>query len=175
MPKVSVLIPSYNHSRFLVKRLDSIYNQDFKDFEVIFLDDASTDDSVRVFREYCRGKNPREFINQTNSGSTYRQWNKGMSKARGEYIWLAESDDWADNSLLSKLLNMMEQSDNVGLAYCQSHLVDHNDKVLGSNLRWTDDLDAELWAGEFVMNGAEFSKNYLTHKNVINNASATLL
>src|SRR5262249_51524204 len=93
MPKVSVIIPSYNHGRFLARRFDSVLAQTYRDFEILFLDDASTDDSLQVFAKYSGHPLIRAFNNDRNSGSTFKQWNRGVRDAHGEYIWLAESDD----------------------------------------------------------------------------------
>ena len=66
-PKVSVVVPSYNHGRYLAARLDSILSQTFPDFEVIFLDDASPDDSLAVFENYRGHPKVRAIINETNN------------------------------------------------------------------------------------------------------------
>src|SRR5438874_12277656 len=85
MPKVTVVIPSYNHGRFLAARLDSVLNQTYHDFEVLFLDDASTDDSPEVFARYRDHPRLRSVLNTVNGGSVFRQWNRGVREARGEY------------------------------------------------------------------------------------------
>lgn len=69
MPKVSVILPNYNHGRFLKRRLDSIFDQTFQDLEVIFLDDASTDNSMEVFAQYASNpKIKKVLVNSRNSG-----------------------------------------------------------------------------------------------------------
>ena len=62
MPKVSIIVPNYNHSKFLEKRLDSIFNQTYKDFEIILLDDCSTDDSLKILNEYVTRPNVSYLI-----------------------------------------------------------------------------------------------------------------
>ena len=101
MPKVSVIIPNYNHALFLEQRLESVLNQTYQDFEVIFLDDASTDSSRAVFTKYANHPKISHIIfNETNSGYPFKQWNKGVNLAMGEYIWIAESDDYAELNFL---------------------------------------------------------------------------
>ena len=91
MPKVSVIIPNYNHAQFLEQRVESVLNQTFQDFEIIFLDDASTDNSKEVFSKYSNHpKISHVIFNETNSGSPFKQWNKGFGLSTGEYIWIAE-------------------------------------------------------------------------------------
>ena len=97
MPKVSVIVPNYNHERFLRQRIDSILAQTFRDFELILLDDCSTDYSREILREYASDPHVTHAeFNEVNSGSTFKQWNKGVRLAQGKYVWIAESDDYAN-------------------------------------------------------------------------------
>src|ERR1700756_5018477 len=100
MPTVSVIVPNYNHARFLPKRIDSILRQSFQDFELILLDDCSTDDSRSILSQHASDPRVRIEFNQVNSGSPFKQWNRGVGLARGQYIWIAESDDYADERFL---------------------------------------------------------------------------
>lgn len=97
-PLVSVIVPNYNHAPYLKERLDSIYQQTYQNIEVILLDDFSSDNSVEVLKQYARKypHNTRLIVNEENSGKVFRQWNKGLSLAKGELIWIAESDDYCD-------------------------------------------------------------------------------
>src|SRR5262245_50376289 len=106
MPKVTVITPNYNHARYLPQRLDSILAQTFADFELIILDDASTDNSREVIQAYA-ARDPRitAIVNPVNNGSTFKQWNLGLGRARGEYVWFAESDDYAEPTLLEALVD----------------------------------------------------------------------
>src|SRR5260370_20691240 len=97
MPTVSVIIPNYNHARYLRQRIESVLRQTYQDFEVILLDDCSTDDSRSILSSYAGDSRVRMEFNEVNSGSTFKQWNKGVRLARVEYVWIAESDDYADN------------------------------------------------------------------------------
>src|SRR5690606_4865216 len=103
-PRVSVIVPNYNYARYLEKRLQSIFDQTFQDFELLYLDDASTDDSEAVFARFAGDPRVRAFRNQTNGGNVFKQWNKGVREAKGEYIWLAEADDLAAPRLLEVLV-----------------------------------------------------------------------
>ena len=96
MPKVSVIIPNYNHAPYLVQRIETVLKQSYPDFEVIILDDCSTDGSHDIIERY-RGhsKVSRIVYNKVNSGSPFRQWEKGIGICKGEYVWIAESDDWS--------------------------------------------------------------------------------
>jgi glycosyltransferase involved in cell wall biosynthesis len=174
-PKVSVIVPNYNHAPYLRQRLDSIINQTFRDFELIVLDDASTDNSREIIQMYAGYPGFRCLFSETRNGSAFKQWRKGLEEARGEYIWFAESDDYASSHFLSKLLPILESDKSIGLVYCQSYLVDLENKILGDALQWTDDLDPRRWRGDFVNDGKAEIRSYLSKKNTIPNASAVLI
>jgi len=174
VPKVSVIIPNYNHDRFLTKRIQTILDQTFQDFEIIYLDDASTDESDAAIAPFL----PRlthVIKNETNSGSPFKQWNKGARLAKGEYLWIAESDDYADKHFLERLVDILDRHPNVGLAYCQSWGVDEGDRILQSWKLNTDTLDLERWQQDFISDGKDECQRYLIYKNTVPNASATLI
>ena len=124
MPRVSVIIPNYNHARFLEERVQSVLDQTFQDFEIIFLDDASTDGSREVFSSLARDVRVRKTIfNDRNSGSTYKQWNRGCREAEGDLLWIAESDDYSDPAFLETLAGALDAHPEAGLTFCQSRIV----------------------------------------------------
>ena len=95
--KVSVIIPNYNHAKFLKQRIDTVINQTYRDFEIIIIDDCSTDNSREIIEEYAsRYHFISGYFNTSNSGSPFTQWDSGVNKAKGEFIWIAESDDFAE-------------------------------------------------------------------------------
>jgi len=175
MPKVSVIVPNYNHERFLEKRIQSVLDQTYQDFELIILDDASPDNSKQVIENFLGDQRIRTIYNQTNSGSTFKQWNKGICEAKGEYIWLAESDDYADECLLAELVAKLEQYPNVGIAQCQSWQIDEHDNILCSMADSTADLNETRWQQDFVNNGKDECNKYLIVRCTIPNASAVLI
>src|SRR6267378_5588953 len=84
-PSVSVIVPNYNHARYLRQRIESVLGQTYKDIEVILLDDCSTDESRAIISEYSADPRVKVVLNEVNSGSTFKQWKKGMGLAHGEY------------------------------------------------------------------------------------------
>ena len=174
VPKVSVIIPNYNHDRYLPKRISSILNQTYQNFEIIYLDDASTDNSNQIFAEFSSDPRIQGIYNEVNTGNPFKQWNKGIREARGEYVWIAESDDYADSRFLEVLINALDKNPTAGFAYCQSWEVDECDQVL-SNYQWfTARLDPERWKHDFVSRGIDECKNYVLFQNTIPNASAVV-
>lgn len=175
MTKVSVIIPNYNHARFLKQRIESVLSQTYQNFEIIFLDDASTDNSRKAFSEYAN--HPRinhAVFNEANSGSPFRQWNKGLALAKGEYIWIAESDDFADLTILEKLVEKLDSCDLIGLAYSQSWQIDEEEVLICNMNHHTNKLDEDKWLHDYVVKGIDECANFLAIQNTIPNASAVV-
>ena len=143
MSLVSIIIPSYNHSKFLKDRLDTIQSQTFKDWEMIIIDDASTDNSLEILNVFA-SKNKHNIthfaVNKKNSGSGYKSWEKGIDLAKTKYIWIAETDDYSEPTFLEETIRMLEMDDNVSVAFCSSDYVDHNKTFLYNTERRTHDL-----------------------------------
>jgi glycosyltransferase involved in cell wall biosynthesis len=173
---ISVIVPNYNHASYLDKRINSILFQSLFPSEILLLDDSSTDDSLQILEDFRTLSPTIKIISNTiNSGSTFAQWNKGIALASSEYIWIAESDDFADMYLLEKLFKKMESDSEIVLAYCQSNSINENDELTGTWKDFTSDLiNSDLFETDFVMNGKEYISKYLIHRNTIPNASAVL-
>lgn len=173
---ISVIVPNYNHSLFLKERIDSILEQTYSNFEIIILDDCSTDNSREIIEAYRNNPKVYQIIyNENNSGSTFKQWNKGIGLARGEYIWIAESDDYAKPRLLEVLYKGFEDDSGAVLSYTQSYRMNKEGVVTGNwreqtmNMRHTEVFDTD-----FTMPGIDFIQKFLIYKNVIPNVSAVL-
>ena len=103
MPKLSVIVPVYNTEKYLRECIDSILAQTFSDFELILVDDGSTDGSGIICDEYA-GKDPRiQVIHQQNGGITVAR-KSGVRVARGEYVTFVDSDDWIDKDMYRIML-----------------------------------------------------------------------
>ena len=97
MPKFSIIVPVYNVEEYIDKCLKSIYNQTYKDFEVIVVNDGTKDSSMEYVKKY-----DATIINQENKGLSAAR-NKGASKAKGEYIIFIDSDDYIEKDLLNEI------------------------------------------------------------------------
>ena len=118
-PLVSVIVPNYNYAKYLPERMESILNQSYRNFEIIILDDVSSDNSREVIESYRLNPHVSTIeYNETNSGSAFKQWHKGFELAKGELIWIAESDDKCEPILLEKLVAEFQRDDNLVLAFC---------------------------------------------------------
>ena len=171
MPSVSVIVPNYNHAHFLRRRIESVLGQTFQDFDLILLDDCSTDESRSILMEYANDPRVRIEFNEVNSGSTFKQWNKGVRLARGEYIWIAESDDYADERLLERLVLLLRSEPSSVFAYCRSWRILADGQISGA---CDVDLDPQRWRADFWADGREECQNYLIRRNTITNTSSVL-
>jgi len=177
IPRVSVVVPNFNYARYLPERLASITAQTVPVYEIIFLDDGSTDDSVETVQKLRQSLHPepRIVINQINSGSVFRQWQRGVQLARGDYVWIAEADDLAKPDFLERMLEEMHVDPDVVLGYCQSEAVDEDGGlVMLDYLSYTNELSTERWLNSYVVDGANEADAALGVKNTIPNVSAVL-
>ncbi|MGO4821838.1 MULTISPECIES: glycosyltransferase family A protein [unclassified Flavobacterium] len=173
---VSVIVPNYNHENYLKQRLDSIFSQTYSNYEVILLDDCSTDNSRHILIQYSKHPKVSHCVfNEINTGNTFVQWNKGLQLAKGEYIWIAESDDFCEPNFLEEIIKPMLENKSVALSYCQSNKVNQEGVITGSWINHTDDLDSILFRENFSLEGNDFIERFLIFKNVIPNASALLI
>ena len=172
-PQVSVIVPNYNHARFLGQRLDSILAQNFTDYEIILLDDASTDNSREIIERY-RGNEKISHIvfSETNSGRPISQWKKGLSLAKGSLVWIAESDDFCDPDFLECAVQSFSNSA-IDLFYCKSVVVDEHGKQLSDMSSWYKDVTSDL-DNDYEMSGDDELSEHLFYKNTIANASSVV-
>lgn len=162
-PLVSVVIPNYNHGKYIRQRIQSVLNQSYINIEVIILDDCSRDNSLTVISEFASDRRIKHVIvNEVNSGSPFRQWSKGIEMCRGDWIWIAESDDWCENSLLEVLVDGIRED--VVLCFCATMAFrDNSIMFIGHGKRLI-----QYW------NGVDFIKNNLIDEISIFNASMAI-
>lgn len=173
-PLVSVVVPNYNHAPYLRERLDSIYKQSYDRFEVILLDDCSTDDSRDILSEYAE-KYPEKTVcmfNEENSGKIVLQWNKGIRAARGEIIWIAESDDYCELDFLEKLVPSMARK-SVMLAFARSVFVQEGKEVWNTE-QYLAELPELKWDAPFTMSAKRIVEKGFSIKNLIPNVSSAV-
>lgn len=175
MKLVTVIIPNFNHSLFLEQRIISVLDQTINEYEIIILDDCSSDDSKQIIEKYRNCEKVSNVIfNKVNSGSTFYQWKKGIELAKGEYIWIAESDDFCENNFLEVTSNLLNQNLDVSLVYCKSHRVNEQGDFIDDLFGWYEDLSPSKWENDYKSDGINEIKNSLIYKNTIPNASAVL-
>lgn len=165
-PLVSVVIPNYNHACYLQERLNSVLTQTYNNFEVIILDDCSTDNSREVIERYRNNPHVSHIVyNNKNSGKIFNQWHRGMELAKGQLIWIAESDDYCEPNLLEVLVKAILKQTDCVVAFCDS-------KTFGDEI---NNSSTEVYGiKEGIYSGKDFIANYMTRGTVIGNASSAI-
>jgi len=117
MPKVTVIIPTYNMAKYLPEAIESVLNQTYKDFEIIVLDDGSTDDSKEIVKKYIdQSRNNIRYIYQENQG-VVKARNKAIMNARGEFIAFLDADDKFYANRLEEEIKVIEKHPDIGLVH----------------------------------------------------------
>jgi glycosyltransferase involved in cell wall biosynthesis len=176
LKRVSVIVPNFNYAEYLVERITSIVNQDYPIYEIIILDDASSDDSVKVLNNLIPTLHIdcKFIINDSNSGSPFVQWLKGVELARGDYIWIAEADDLSEPGFLKEVLVPFKDP-SIVMSYCQSKQMDSKGKILFDNyLDYVSDISSDKWLTHYIEEGLTEVRSSLAIKNVIPNVSAVV-
>lgn len=115
-PRVSVVMPVYNREKFIESTIDSILNQTYKDFELIIVDDGSTDNTVEIIQKYS---DPRIILirHKENKGAAAAR-NTGYKHSRGEYIVVSDSDDINRNDKIQKQVEFLEKNPDIDIVGC---------------------------------------------------------
>ncbi len=130
MPVVSVIMPSYNHEKFIGEAIESVLGQTFKDLEFIIIDDESKDKSQQIIMEFARKDNRiKEIFHRKNLGIA-KTINEGIKNSTGKYIALIASDDMWVNEKLEKQLKILERDENL-VVWCNSAIIDSNSNLTG--------------------------------------------
>jgi hypothetical protein len=177
LARISAVVPNYNHARHLEARLGSVFAQAHPVAEVILLDDASTDDSLAVARRVAEGWGRAIDIvaNPRNGGCVFAQWRRGVERARGEWVWIAESDDAAEPGLLAALAARIGVAPDIVAVACDSRAVDEAGAVLWeSHQEYYRAAGAEALAHDGVFAARDFAARFLAERNLWVNASAIL-
>lgn len=173
---VSVIVPNYNYARYLDRRLASIYGQTYQDMEVIVLDDASTDESLRVLEAWDGRAALRLIASRRNSGNVFAQWRKGLTLAKGEFVWIAEADDDAEPHFLVSLLAALSQENTV-LAYSLPQVIDGEGTLAqgfdyrASYLAYASET---RWEKDYRVPGEQEVREALAVVNCVPNVSAAV-
>ena len=175
--KVSVIIPNYNYQDFIIERIDSVINQSYPIYEIVVLDDASTDNSVAVIEEKLNSIHhiPTKFIkNEKNSGCVFKQWLKGLENITGDYFWIAEADDSADPLFLETAMKGFD-NERVVLSYTDSARIDEKNQLITRNSQDLYNMcHIDKWDHPYINSGIDEIKYTLSITNTILNVSSVV-
>ena len=173
---VSAIVPNYNHAPFLAERLNSILRQTLPVSEIIVLDDASTDNSHEIIEAISAASPvPIHFVpNERNSGSVFSQWSKGISLAKGDFVWMCESDDSCDPGFLQALAPHLDDP-SVMIAFGKIDYVDRDGKLSPE----LDNYREAIWPGYWQEPHIESAQSWFDGPfgvgNVIPNAGGCVI
>ena len=128
--KVSVIVPVYTTETYLEKWLDSIINQDFNDYEIIIINDGSTDDSNKIINKYVEKYSNIKAFNKQNGGLSSAR-NLGIEKANGKYLMFVDSDDYIEPNMCEIMINTIKKY-NVDIVRCNYRFI--NNKIVEDNI-----------------------------------------
>jgi glycosyltransferase involved in cell wall biosynthesis len=174
--RISVIVPNYNYAHYLLERLTSIFGQTYPVFEIIVLDDCSTDESLARIEEIsAASKRIVKLVpNETNSGNVFAQWAKGVALARGEFVWIAEADDIADGLFLEELVRHFADKE-TAFAFSDSRAIDADGNIqLASYKTYYAKSDSETLSKDLTQDARDFASAYLSERNLILNVSSVL-
>lgn len=174
-PALSVIVPYYNHELYLNERIDSIIEQSNQDWEILALDDCSTDNSRAVVDEYVNEYRLKSHLNEKNSGSPFIQWQKGIELARGNFIWIAEGDDTADTTFISRLFTEFNDP-MVNIVSARTEIINEHGEVQNNALKpYLDQAYPNKFASNYKRDGFKEVNEQLGAMCTLVNASGLLV
>ena len=175
-PKVTVLVPSYNHGRYLRERIESILNQTYQQIELVVIDDCSDDDSDTVIRALQSQSNFQYIRNEKNSGTPFAAWERIIELATGKYIWICESDDVAEPGFLATAVAKLEEDPKASLFYCSSIIIDASSQPIGHTDSYFHDIWQETrWDVDFSAGGLDELLGFQLRGQTVPNMSSALI
>lgn len=178
--KVSVIIPNYNYARFMYQRIYSILSQKHKIYELIILDDKSKDNSIEVIDEIVEKIKPyinvKIIYNTENSGSAFKQWKKGFDNASGDYVWIAEADDYCEDNFLNSIISPIKKNKNIVISYCDTAFIDTTGFITLKSIKPEIDIQKSgHWNKSFINRGLDEINNYSFLNCTIANVSSCII
>ena len=178
--KISVVVPNYNYSNYLYQRVYSILNQNYKIHEFIILDDASKDNSLfyikQIEQKISEFVNVKVVVNDINSGNAFSQWQKGINLATGDYVWVAEADDYAKKNFLNEVVSPLKKNNNIVISYADTGFIDSNGYITKNSLvDQIDILKTNHWNASYVNKGISEINCYSYLNCTIPNVSGTII
>lgn len=146
-PLVSVITPTYNSANFILDSIESVKNQSFKNWELIIVDDCSTDNTVSIIKEQVRGDSRISIIeNDINSGAA-KSRNKAIDISKGKYIAFLDSDDLWFTDKLTKQVHFMEEHQ-IAFSFSSYEIIDEN----GNNLNKVINVPDKITYNQLLKN-----------------------
>lgn len=176
-PKVTAVVPSYNHAPYIRERIESILGQTYDNIELIVIDDCSSDDSDAIITAIQKESNGFKYIrNKKNSGTPFSAWEKIGSLASGDFIWICESDDVAEPTFVETAINRFNAEPEAVLFYSSSLVIDKDSQQTGHTDNYFHDIWKETrWDNDFVADGLSELTDFQLRGQVVPNMSSSMI
>ena len=161
-PAITVFMPVYNAEKYLKEAIDSILNQTFQNFELLIIDDGSTDESVKIIEGYTDWR-IRLIHNDGNKGLPYTR-NRGLNLARGKYLAIMDADDVSVKNRLEIQYNIMEKRSNLAVISSGKELLSNDGK---STYGWKE----KLYSWIFYRKSSQIQMDLIFHNVLVNSCS----
>ena len=163
----------------MYQRVYSILYQTEKIDELIILDDCSKDNSREIIDELVdklkQYINIKKIYNDVNSGSAFKQWEKGFENATCDYVWIAEADDFCQKQFLKSVLGPIKEDDSIVISYTDTAFIDKFGKIILPSIKpEIDILKSGHWDNDFVEKGDDEIKKYVYLNCTIANVSSVI-
>jgi glycosyltransferase involved in cell wall biosynthesis len=150
MTKVSIIIPTYNRSALLPRAIQSVINQTYRDWELLIIDDGSTDNTKDVVDEFIKKDSRIKYLYQENSGGPAKPRNVGIRESTGEFIIFLDSDDEMLPEKIAKQLTVFDRSDNIGFVGCHVFVIETNKIPRIEKISHEGNVLGDLLLGDFI-------------------------
>ncbi|OOO23284.1 glycosyl transferase family 1 [Agrobacterium salinitolerans] len=172
---VTAIVPNFNHARYLPQRLDSILAQTYPLIDILVLDDCSSDDSRLIIDSYVKRfpERIKAIYNTVNSANVFHQWQKGHSQAKGDLIWICESDDFCEPTFIERTINTFRDP-SVMLAFGRTQFVNEEGDYFAGLDQYREESEPGIWDGRTVRPAAQWFRGGFGVKNVIANVGGSL-
>lgn len=171
---VSIVFTSYNHIEYLKQALDSIINQTYSNFELIIVDDCSTDGSQEILKQYGHLPNVKLHLLEKNTGSYVKASNYGAAQAKGDYLLFAQCDDYCEPHQVERLVDAFSLAPSSGVVFSKSQLVDEKGDILMDDFQGRESSFRQKCGKDTLLTGHEM-RRFLSFSCVIPNLSAAML
>ena len=140
MPKVSVVLPTYNGEKYIAKAIESVLKQSYTDFELIIVDDCSTDRTTEIIADYAKQDSRVKVIRNEKNSKLPKSLNNGFKYATGTFYTWTSDDNLYKTDALKVMVSLLEEKPDVGMVYCDYDEIDEEgqiikEKKLGENLK----------------------------------------
>ncbi len=168
LPRVSVIIPSYNLSKYIGEAIESVLNQTYKNLELIIVDDCSTDNSVEIIQRYAKKDDRIKFFKFGENKGACEAFNYGLRNAEGKYICYLGADDVFLEDKIEKQVEFLENHKEIAAVFGYPIFIDEKGKVIPERKTYFGDLfkqenrERYEWLRYFFLNG-----NCLSHPSVM--------